>query len=360
MWPKTTLSDMLRIHYPILQAPMAGGPTTPELVAAVSNAGALGALGGSYLSATVLRDQIRAVRALTDRPFGVNLFAPTDVAATAEQIARAHALLNSFRVELGLAPSPEVAPPADRFAEGLAVVLEERVPVFSFTFGIPPVADLRRLRDNGTVVLGTATTVAEGMQLDAAGVDAIVGQGSEAGGHRGTFAGDFERGLVGTMALVPQLVDSVSVPVIAAGGIMDGRGVVAALALGAVGVQMGTAFLVTQESGAHMKHKAAILASGEDNTTITRVFSGKPARALANRFTEELRAAEDDVAPYPVQNALTQDIRRTAAQQNRPEFLSLWSGQAPRLARPLAAAELVRTLVEETEQVLRRLGEERA
>lgn len=356
MWPRTRLAELLRVEYPILQAPMAGGPTTPELVAAVSNAGALGAIGGSYLSGAALREQIHAVRALTDRPFGVNLFAPTGVAATAEQIARAQALVDPYRAELGLAPSPEVALPVDRFAEGLAVVLEERVPVFSFTFGIPPVDDLRRLRESGTVVIGTATTVVEGMQLEAAGVDVIVGQGSEAGGHRGTFAGDFERGLIGTVALVPQLVDSVSVPVVAAGGIMDGRGIAAALALGAVGVQMGTAFLVTRESGAHPKHKAAVLASGEDNTTVTRVFSGKAARALANRFTEELRAREDDAAPYPVQNVLTQDVRRAAARQDRTEFLALWSGQAPRLARPLAAGELVRTLVEETERVLGSLG----
>ena len=357
MWTTTRLTELLGIQYPILQAPMAGGPTTPELVAAVSNAGALGAIGGSYLGATALRDQIRAVRALTDRPFGVNLFAPLKVAASTEEIRRAHALVDPFRAELGLTLSPAVALPVDRYAEGLAVVLEERVPVFSFTFDIPPVDDLRRLRENGTIVIGTATTVAEGMQLEAAGVDAIVGQGSEAGGHRGTFAGDFERGLIGTMALTPQLVDSVSVPVIAAGGIMDGRGIAAALALGAMGVQMGTAFLVTQESGAHPKHKAAILASSEDGTTVTRVFSGRPARALANRFTEELRSGAGDVAPYPVQNALTQDIRRAAAQQNRTEFLALWSGQAPRLGRPLAAAELVRTLVEETEQVLRAQGE---
>lgn len=357
MWTTTRLTELLGVQYPILQAPMAGGPTTPELVAAVSNAGALGAIGGGYLGATALRDQIRAVRTLTDRPFGVNLFAPLGVAASIEEIERAHALVDPYRAELGLALSPAMTLPVERFTEGLAVVLEERVPILSFTFGIPPADDLRRLRENGTIVIGTATTVAEGMQLSAAGVDAIVGQGSEAGGHRGTFAGDFERGLIGTMALTPQLVDSVSVPVIAAGGIMDGRGIAAALALGAMGAQMGTAFLVTQESGAHPKHKAAILASSEDATTVTRVFSGRPARALANRFTEELQSGAGDVAPYPVQNALTQDIRRAAAQQNRTEFLALWSGQAPRLARPLAAAELVRTLVEETEQVLRAQGE---
>lgn len=356
MWPATQLTALLGIRYPILQAPMAGGPTTPELVAAVSNAGALGSIGGGYLSASMLRDQIRAVRSLTDRPFGVNLFAPIAAAATADELARAQALVDPVRAELGLSPSPSVAPPVDRYADGLAVVLEEQVPVFSFTFGIPPVDDLRRLREHGTRVIGTATTVAEGMQLEEAGVDAIVGQGSEAGGHRGTFGDDFERGLIGTVALIPQLVDSVNVPVIAAGGIMDGRGIAAALVLGAAGAQMGTAFLVTQESGAHPKHKAAILASGEDATTITRVFSGKAARALANRFTEELRPAANRVAPYPVQNALTQDIRRAAAQQNRTEFLALWSGQAPRLARPLPASELVRTLVEETEQALRAQG----
>lgn len=358
MWQKTRLTELLGIEYPIIQAPMAGGPTTPELVAAVSNAGALGSIGGGYLPAAVLRDQIRAVRALTDRPFGVNLFAPSEAPVATENIAVAQSMLDPYRAELGILISPAITLPADRFAAELAVVLEERVPAFSFTFGIPPADDLRRLRDNGTRILGTATTVTEGMRMEEIGVDIIVGQGSEAGGHRGTFAGDFERGLIGTLALIPQLASSVSIPVVAAGGIMDGRGIAAALALGAAGAQMGTAFLVTQESGAHPRHKAAILASGEDNTVITRVFSGKPARALANRFTEELRPYEDNLLDYPAQNALTQDVRRAAAQQNRPEFLALWSGQAPRLARPLAAAELVRALVEETTATIRSLGEQ--
>lgn len=357
MWQTTRVTELLGIEYPIIQAPMAGGPTTPELVAAVSNAGALGSIGGGYLPADALRKQIQAVRALTDRPFNVNLFAPCDVSVDTEIVARAQAMLDPYRAELGIPPSPAFTPPTDLFAAELAVVLEERVPIFSFTFGIPPADDLRRLRDKGTRILGTATTVAEGMQLEEAGVDAIVGQGSEAGGHRGTFADDFELGLIGTMALIPQLASSVSVPVVAAGGIMDGRGISAALALGAAGAQLGTAFLVTQESGAHPRHKAAILASGEHNAVITRVFSGKPARALANRFTEELRPHEGDLLAYPAQNALTQDIRRAASQQNRPEFLALWSGQAPRLARPLPAAELVRALVEETGQVIRTLGD---
>ncbi len=295
MWPQTRLTELLGIQYPLLQAPMAGGPTTPELVAAVSNAGALGNIGASHLRAAALRDQIRAVRALTDQPFGVNLFVVDEPTVSMDEIVHAQTLLAPYRAELGIATPPPPDHFAQSFAEQLAVVLEERVPVFSFTFGVPSKDDLRRLRDNGTFVIGTATTVAEGMQLEEAGVDVICGQGSEAGGHRGTFADDFERGLIGTMALTPQLVESVSVPVIAAGGIMDGRGIAAALALGAVGAQMGTAFLVTQESGAHPKHKAAILASGEDLTTLTRVFSGRPARALANRFTEELHEKEGDV-----------------------------------------------------------------
>jgi nitronate monooxygenase len=238
------------------------------------------------------------------------------------------------------------------------VVLEERVPVFSFTFGLLPPEDLRALRAAGAFVMGTATSVREARALEAAGVDAIVAQGGEAGGHRGTFLGPPERALTGTLALVPQVVDAVSLPVVAAGGIMDGRGVAAALALGARAASLGTAFLACPESGASRPYKDALLAraGGDDATAITRAFTGRWARGLRNRFLEELDGAP--VLPYPLQHALTADLRREAAKAGKPDLLSLWAGQGAPLARARPAAELVRDVARETEEALARLVHE--
>ena len=358
---RNALTQLLDIELPIIQAPMAGGPTTPELVAAVSNAGGLGSLGAAYLGPDVLRETIQAVRRLTERPFGVNLFLPESPLVAAEQIAHAQALLDGYRAELDLPPSPQVTSYAEPFDAQLAVVLDERVPVVSFTFGVPAPEHITALRDAGLRIVGTATTVAEGRALQDAGMDAIIGQGSEAGGHRGTFTSDeahMRRALIGVMALIPQLVDAVRMPVIAAGGIMDGRGVVAALALGAAGAQMGTAFLACPESGAHPQHKAALRAGSDESTVITRAFSGRPARGLANRFAEEMQAHEAELPAFPVQAALTRDIRQAAARQDRPEYLAMWAGQAAPLATTQPAAEVVRATMEQARQVLARLDED--
>lgn len=354
-WPRT-LADRLGIAYPLLQAPMAGGPSTPELAAAVSGAGGLGALAGGYLAPEAVREAIRATRALTDRPFCVNLFAPEPSPTTpsADDVARAQAPLAPFRAEVGL---PEAAAPAAAhpFREQLRVVLEERVPVFSFTFGALAPEDVAALARAGAVVLGTATSAREARALEAAGVHGVVAQGAEAGGHRGTFLGPAERALAGTLALVPQVVDAVRVPVVAAGGMMDGRGIAAALALGASAVSLGTAFLACPESGASRPYKDAILARrDEDETTLTRAFSGRWARGLRNRFTEAMASAP--VLPYPLQNSMTADLRREAAKAGKTDLLSLWAGQAVALARARPAAELVRELVRETEDAVRRLA----
>lgn len=361
---RTVLTDLLGIEHPIIQAPMAGGPSTPELAAAVSNAGGLGSLGAAYLTPEALRRDIAAVRRLTDRPFGVNLFLPESAPLSDERLQRALALLAPYRDELGLPPLTEMPPDSQAdaqaaFAALLGIVLEERAPVFSFTFGVLATEHLRALKGAGITVIGTATTVAEGVALAAVGVDAVVGQGFEAGGHHGSFQPDEDytlRSFIGTMALVPQLVDAVEVPVIAAGGIMDGRGLVAALALGAAAVQMGTAFLACAESGAHPLHKAALLASTEERTVLTRAFSGRSARGLANRFTEELRPHEAELAPFPAQNTLTRGLRQAAAAQSRAEFLSMWAGQASRLATARPAAEVVRDVAGQARQVLERFS----
>ena len=334
---------------------MAGGPSTPELTAAVSNAGGLGSCAGGYLAPEAIRDAIRKIRALTARPFAVNLFAPVGFTPPSrEEVERARRAVAPFRAEVGL-PDAGTPGPLPSFEEELRVVLEERVPAFSFTFGALSAEEVGALSRAGVVVMGTATSVREARALEAAGCHAVVAQGGEAGGHRGTFLGPPERGLAGTLALLPQVADAVRVPVVAAGGIMDGRGVAAAFALGAQAASLGTAFLACPESGASRAYKEALLArSDDDPTTLTRAFSGRLARGLRNRFTEEM--ADAPLLPFPLQNALTADLCREAEKAGKADLLSLWAGQGAPLARARGAAELVRELVRETEAAVARLA----
>jgi nitronate monooxygenase len=345
----------LGVEHAIVQAPMAGGITTPELVAEVSEAGALGSLGASLLSPGALRAAIREVRARTRRPFAVNLFAPVAMPPPAAGVVqRAAAALEPIRRELGLASPPDELAAATLlpFDADLDVVLDERVPAFSFTFGPLPADAMRRLRAAGVFVLGSATTVAEAQALEAAGCDAVVAQGSEAGGNRATFAGPYEGGAIGTLALVPQVVDATRVPVLAAGGIMDGRGIAAALALGAAGVQMGTAFIPCRESGAPPPYKAAVLQRRDaDATALTRAFSGRLSRALRNRLMDEIEAA-GAIAPYPIQEALVREVRLAAGRQGRFDLLPFYAGQGAPLSRNDGAAALVAALVAETRAAL--------
>jgi|tagenome__1003787_1003787.scaffolds.fasta_scaffold20982675_2 nitronate monooxygenase len=356
------LHSRIGIEHPIIQAPMAGGATTPALVSAVSNAGALGFIGAAYLTPDQILEQARMVREQTERPFGINLFVPvprTSAPASAEAALEA---LAPYHAELGL-PQPAVpARTAQDFDEQLAAAVESGAAVFSFTFGLLSESSMGLVRSRGMVVIGTATTVEEAVALERSGVDAVVAQGSEAGAHRGTFgAAPFEAAMVGTMALVPQVADGVRVPVIASGGIMDGRGIAASFALGAAAVQMGTAFLLADESGIPDGYKDAIAGARETDTRVTRAFSGRAARGIANRFMDEIEALGDTVnLGYPAQNALTRPLRTAAAKQNRPEFLSLWAGQGLRLARRAPAASIVRHLVAETDATLHRLRKEPA
>lgn len=354
MESKTRATETLGIERPVIQAPMAGGITTPKLVAAVSEAGGLGSIGAAFLPAQALREAVRETRRLTDRPFAVNLFVPQPFGESPERVERANELMGPYREELGIARPGRIDGYAPAFEEQFEVVLEEGVPVFSFTFGALEPQLVGRLKENGTTVVGTATTVEEARRLEADGADLVVAQGAEAGGHRATFLTGFEEALVGTIALVPQVADAVTVPVIASGGIMDGRGLAAALALGAGAVQMGTAFVVCEESGAHPSYKEAVLGAASNRTAITRAFSGRPARGIENRFLREMRDHETELPPYPVHNAWTMDIRASAQEQDRPEFMSLWAGQAARLGRPMPASELTRKVVEEAADGRRR------
>ncbi len=356
MQHESALVRRLGIEHPIIQAPMAGGATTVDLVAAVCRAGALGFLGCAYSSPDVIRETAAAVRARTERPFGLNLFAPQEMPAASGDAGPMVEILNGVHEELGI-PPPSVPEPTELvFADQLRAVLETQASVFSFTFGLLPPGALDELRSRGLFVIGTATTVDEAIALDAEGVDAIVAQGSEAGAHRGTFGLSFEAAMIGTMALVPQIVDAVSVPVIASGGIMDGRGVAAALALGAEAAQLGTAFLTCDEAGIPEAYKQAIIDAREDQTRVTRAFSGRPARGIVNRLMADIDADADAILPFPLQNALTRPARTAAATQDRAEFLSLWAGQGVRLSRRLPAEELVREIAIETATAVDRTG----
>lgn len=348
------LTRTLHLAHPIIQAPLAGGGDTPELVAAVSNAGALGFIGAAYLTPQQITATARAVRDRTSRPFGINLFAPLPQAEPRKDAEAALARLAPYFAELGLAPPslPQTSPAA--FDAQLSAALESGASAFSFTFGLLPEAAVREIKSRKMFLIGTATTVDEAVALQRSGVDAIVTQGSEAGGHRGSFAGDFASGMVGSISLVPQVVDAVKLPVIASGGIMDGRGVVAALALGASAVQLGTAFLTCHEAGTSEAYKQAILTAREDQTRITRAFSGRPARGIINRFMTEVESeqAKDAILPFPLQNIITRPLRTEAAKQGRAEFLSLWAGQGVRLARRQSAQELIARLAQEIDQTL--------
>jgi nitronate monooxygenase len=350
---RTKFMQRLGIEHPIIQAPMAGGATTVDLVASVCEAGALGFLGCAYSSPDQIREAAAGVRGRTERPFGINLFAPLPQPEMPSEIERALGAVAEAFSQLGLPPPSAPVAAGAAFADQLEAALDTDASVFSFTFGLLPSEAVNEIKRRGIFLGGTATTVDEAVALEAAGVDAVVAQGSEAGAHRGSFAASFEASMVGTMALVPQVVDAVSVPVIASGGIMDGRGVAAAIAPGAQAAQLGTAFLTCPEAGISAAHKRAILAANEHETRITRAFSGRPARGIVNRLMDELDRNPAAILPYPLQNALTRPLRTAAGEQGRAEYLSLWAGQGVRLARELPAATLVSQIAREAQRALR-------
>ncbi|MFG6464344.1 NAD(P)H-dependent flavin oxidoreductase [Roseateles sp. DXS20W] len=328
---------------PIWMAPMAGEAASAALVAAVSAGGGVGQLGAAYLAPARIGEIAADIRARTDRPFGINLFCPQPWLRDDDALDDYLARLAPWHGELGL-PAP-VRP--ERFEEDfeaqLAATVAARPAVISFAMGDPGVARVAALKAQGFSVLGTATQVAEGLLLQASGVDAVIAQGFEAGGHRGGFLGSPEGALIGTMALVPQLVDALDIPVIAAGGIADARGVAAAQALGASAVTVGTAFLLVDECPLSPAYRAALLAARDADSTLTRAFSGRAARGVANRVTRELDGVALPAFPQP--NAASRPLRQAAAKVGNADFISLWAGQALPVNRtPGTAADLVAAL----------------
>ncbi|HXJ09753.1 MAG TPA: nitronate monooxygenase, partial [Burkholderiales bacterium] len=333
----TPFSEKLGLRLPLIAAPMAGGPTTPELVAACSAAGALGALGFAYTQPDDMKKQAAFVRSKTERPFSIDLRVsmPSEPIDPGAQRA-ALAAVAKYYAELGLpAPEPVRTPYAPEFDAQITAVQEIRPRVFTTHLGCLPKDRVDAIRSRGIVVGGTATCIAEAKLLEKSGYDFVIAQGGEAGGHRGTYLRDSGDALTGTLALARAIVRAVQLPVVAAGGIMDGAGIAATLALGAQLAQLGTAFVSCPESGAAQIHKDLVLQATEDNTRVTEKFSGKPARGLANRFMKEMQGAPQ--LAFPAQNSVTGKLRQASAKAGKPDFVALWSGQAAPLARSLPA-----------------------
>ena len=357
-WPDRRILDLFGIELPILQAPMAGA-VLADMAVAVAEAGGLGALPAALLDAEGFRSQLGIIRQRTAKPINVNFFChrppapdPTRAAAWKERLA-------PYYRELGL--DPETPTPAGQrapFDDAFCTLVEEfRPEVVSFHFGLPEPGLLARVRATGAKVIASATTVAEAVWLDGHGCDAIIAQGAEAGGHRGMFLDDRVEAQVGTLALVPQVVDAVRVPVIAAGGIADGRGIAAAFALGASAVQIGTAYLFCPEATIAPLHRQALHEDRRRETALTNVFTGRPARGIVNRVMREVGPISPLAPAFPLAGGALAPLRAAAEPAGSDDFMSLWSGQSAALGRDLPAGELTRTLAAEALSALARLRE---
>ena len=345
------LQDLLGIELPIVQAPMAGVQGS-ALAVAVSNAGGLGSLPCAMLSLDALRAELAAIKAQTDRPFNVNFFCHTPAAPNEEREAAWRAALAPYYKEYGIDPAAIPAGPgrAPFSAEAAAVLEEFRPPVVSFHFGLPAPELLARVRACNARVLCTATTVAEARWLAAQGVDAIIAQGLEAGGHRGNFLSDDMSTQVGTLALLPQIVREVNIPVIAAGGIADAQGVAAAMALGAAGVQVGTAYLLCPEASTSALHRAALKSEAIRHTALTNLFTGRPARGIVNRIIRELGPMSAATPAFPLAASAIAPLRSRAEAEGSGGFSPLWAGQNATGCRELPAADLTRALAADLQQ----------
>src|SRR5256884_1184490 len=353
-WNENRLTAKLGIDYPVIQGPL-GGLSSQKLTAAVSNFGGLGSFGAHGLAPEAIKDVIAEIRLLTAKPFAMNLWVSMEDedARTSDESAfnRSLAPLAVHLAALG-APRPVYKPYSPtRFEDQARVLLDAKVPIFSFIYGIPPTDILEECRAKSIVTIGTATTPDEAAALCKAGVDAIVASGFEAGGHRGSFLRSAEDSLTGTLSLVPQVVDIVDVPVIAAGGIGDARGVIAALALGAEGVQMGTVFLSCEESGASRLHRQALRGKTAGHTALTKGFTGRLARGIHNRLLRELNQDGTAILPYPLQRSLVRNLAIPAEAAGRSDLLPLWAGQIANLSTCTDVSVFLTSLAEEISEI---------
>jgi len=353
-WNRNRLTAKLGVEYPIIQGPF-GGFSSQKLTAAVSNFGGLGSFGANSLAPEAIKEVIAEIRSLTSKLFAMNLWVSMEDggarASDENAFNRSLAPLAVHLAALG-APRPAYKPYSPtRFEDQTRVLLDASIPAFSFIFGIPPREILEECRAKRIVTIGTATTPDEAAALQEAGVDAIAASGFEAGGHRGSFLRAAEDSLTGTLSLVPQVVDIVDVPVIAAGGIGDARGIIAALALGAEAVQMGTVFLTCEESGASRLHREALLGRNGGQTALTKGFTGRLARGIHNRLMEELNRKEIEILPYPLQRGLVRNLSIAAEAAGRSDLLPMWAGQSANLATCTDVSDFLTSLVREVSEI---------
>ena len=353
-WNENRLTAKLGIGYPVIQGPL-GGLSSQKLTAAVSNFGGLGSFGAHSLTPVAIKDVIAEIRSLTSKPFAMNLWVSMedeDARISDENAFNRSLAPLAVHIAALRAPRPTYKPYSPiRFEDQARVLLDANVPVFSFIYGIPPQEILEECRAKHIVTIGTATTPDEAAALQEAGVDAIVASGFEAGGHRGSFLQSAEDSLTGTFSLVPQIADVVDVPVIAAGGIADARGVIAALALGAEAGQMGTVFLACEESGASLLHRQALRGKRAGHTALTKGFTGRLARAIHNPLLEELNQRETEILPYPLQRALVRNLAIPAEAAGRSDLLPLWAGQSANLSTCTDVSAFLSSLVEEVSEI---------
>ena len=356
MWTDTAATQLLKIRYPIVQGPFGGGSSSIELAATVSNLGGLGSFGAQHLAPDQIRDLVVRLRERTAAPFAVNLWVDNADAGMADFDAQAFTRhverLKPIFTSLGLDPPAFPNRFGQDFDEQVAALIEVAPPAFSFVFGIPSPDVLKACRKRGIATIGNATTVDEARAIEEAGVDMLVATGAEAGGHRVSFMAVPDTVLMGNISLLPQVRDAVRLPVILAGGIADGRGIAAALTLGADAVQIGTAFLACDESGAEPLHRTALFSEQARQTMLTRAFSGRLARTIRNGFAEA--ADPGAVAPYPAQNWLVRALRAAAVAQGRSDLIPLYAGQSTSLLRHHSASDLFHALVVETDEAFRR------
>jgi len=349
-WNRTAVSDLLGIEYPIIQGPFGGGLSSIELVAAVSNAGGLGGFGAHHLDPDAIVGLVHEVRGLTDKPFAINLWVSNEddggLDPSRDEFARHAERLRPFYEDLGLQMPVYPERIGYRFDDQIEALLEVAPPAFSWVYGVPAPRILEACRARGIRTIGTATTPDEAAALEEAGAEMVVASGADAGGHRTSFLRSAEDSLCGTFSLIPQIVDRVRVPVIAAGGIADARGIAAALALGAEAAQVGTAFLACDESNATLPHRAKLLAGEASPTRLTRAFSGRLARGMINVLMTSLEESGARLAPYPLQGWLTAQLKSAALEQGREDLLVMWSGQAAPLVRHRNVADLMRSLTD--------------
>ena len=352
MWNKTKFTKLLGIDYPIVQGPFGGGLSSVKLTSTVSNAGGLGSFGGQPFSAKEIIDTCIEIRKYTNKPFNINLWVnDRDTQLTTfrdDDYNKLTELFKPYFKELGLSIPERPSNLGPKFEEQMEAIYKAKPAIFSFVYGIPSSNILEKCKSLGIKTVGAATIVDEAIALENAGVDAIVATGMEAGGHRVSFLRSAEESLTGTFSLIPQVADSLKIPIIAAGGIADARGVKAALALGADAVQMGTAFLATSQSNATQDHKDKLFTSDAKYTTLTKVFTGRLSRGIRNRLTEELKNHEDLFAPYPLQSKFMGLLKAYPASSNsNPDFNSYWAGQSASLLKHTDAKTLIETLVSE-------------